>query len=62
MEKRRWAILLIVFGLMYWFFPGWNGFFFESSDISMGEGRIMASILLIGGVLLYYLPSSHKEG
>lgn len=39
-----------------WFDPGFNGFLFERSSIDIGTGRIIPAILLVGGVLLLFLP------
>jgi len=61
MDKERWSIGLFVFSLGMWYFPTWNGFLFDSSlDMTTGDGRIIASILFVGGLLLWYLPQEKK--
>jgi len=54
MDKKTWAILLFLLAISQWFFPQWNGFLFDPADISTGEGRIAASILFVGALILWY--------
>ena len=62
MDKKRWSSALFVFALGTWYFPRWNGFLFEpSTDITIGDGRIMATIFLVGGLLLWYLPQEVQK-
>jgi hypothetical protein len=54
--KRWWAIVLIVMAAATPYFPQWNGIFFEpSKDIMTGEGRIIAAVMFVGGLLLWFL-------
>lgn len=55
MNKKSLAWMLVALSFLYYFFPQWNGFF-DSRDISQGEGTIIWSILFVGGILLWYLP------
>lgn len=53
--KKHIAIGLFIFATTQYFFPKWNGLLFESStDITAGDGRIVAAILLVGGLLLWF--------
>lgn len=55
MKKRNWSVLLFVLAFLAYFFPTWNGLFFGASqDITLGDGRIQATIFLVGGLLLWY--------
>lgn len=54
---RGLGIALIVAGALSWFFPGFNGFFFERSNISSGEGQIIGAILTVGGLILIALSN-----
>jgi len=54
MNKKSWGIALCLIAGLVWLFPQWNGIFFAPSDISTGNGRIIATILFVGGLLLYY--------
>ena len=54
--------MLLAFSFYQWFFPQYNGIFSESStDITTGDGRITASILLVGGLLLWQLTEKKSE-
>lgn len=59
--KRSIAIGLIIAGALMWFDPGFNGFLFERSSIDIGTGRIISAILLVGGVLLLFLPEGSTK-
>jgi hypothetical protein len=61
MYHKFWAVFLFFSALSVWFFPGWNGFLFESSNVTAGEGRIMAAIFFVGGLLLWYLTPEKKS-
>lgn len=51
--KKRWSLILFFLALSSWFSPKWH--VPESSmDITTGDGRIMAAIFMIGGLLLWY--------
>jgi hypothetical protein len=55
MKRKNWSIILFITAFFTYFFPSWNGFLFESSQgITPGDGRIQASIFLVGGLLLWY--------
>jgi hypothetical protein len=56
--SKQWAVILFVMAALAWFFPQWNGIFFEPSrDMTTGEGRIVAAVLFVGGLLLWFLGS-----
>lgn len=62
MNKKTWSILLVSVSLLSWYFPKWNGIFAETTfDITSGEGRIVASILFVGGLILWYLPEQNSK-
>ncbi len=55
MKKRNWSVILFGGAFFAYFFPAWNGVFFNASqDITLGDGRIQAAIFLVGGLLLWY--------
>lgn len=60
MNRQIWASILFGISLVEWFFPGFNGVLFSSSDVSAGESRIMSSILFVGGLILWYLPGKQN--
>jgi hypothetical protein len=62
--SKCWAVILFVWAAIAWFFPQWNGLFFEASkDITTGEGRIVAAVFFVGGLLLWFLGSrGNKRG
>jgi hypothetical protein len=60
---KRWALALFVMAATGWLFPQWNGAFFEpSKDVTTGEGRIVAAVLFVGGLLLWFLGSPRPSG
>lgn len=55
MKKRTWSIALFALAFLSYFFPAWNGIFFDASqEITLGDGRIQAAIFVVGGLLLWY--------
>ncbi len=46
--------LLVVLGLAEMFFPGWNGYFAEPSDISADAQRIVMAIFTASGAILFF--------
>lgn len=57
MDKKYISWVFIIAGALATFFPEWQGIFYSSADITAGDSRIIGMIALVGGVLLYYLPS-----
>jgi hypothetical protein len=56
------GIGLIIGGIGSWYFPQFQGVFFEPANVTTGEGRIIAAILFVGGLLLYFLsPKPSKK-
>lgn len=61
MNSKKWAVLLFVLAVSQGLFPQWNGFFFPPSDISLGEGRIIAAVLFVGGLILWYWKQKEES-
>ena len=55
------SIAMLVAGLLSWFAPSFNGFLFEPSNVTDGEGRIVGAILTVGAAILWYIRAD-KEG
>jgi hypothetical protein len=61
--SKRWAVILCTTASLTWFFQQWNGLLFEASkDVTTGEARIVAAVLFVGGLLLWFLGSSRSSG
>ncbi|SDN27437.1 hypothetical protein SAMN05216196_1011 [Lutimaribacter pacificus] len=43
-----------VLGLMSWYDPGFNGFWLDPSDVSDGDGRIVAAVFLVGAAIVFF--------
>ena len=57
-SKRFWALLLAALSVSMWFAPSWSGIFFSAADnVTAGDGRIASSILFVGALVLWYLPT-----
>lgn len=54
------GIELTVAGVVSYLFPGFNGIFFERSNITTGEGQIVGAILVVGGLILVALARKSK--
>lgn len=54
------AVILFMCGSVNWYAPGFNGFF-EPVIVSVGEGRITAAILIVGAVIVWFMPQP-KDG
>ena len=61
MDKKTLAWVLIIAGGIGYFFPEWQGVWLSSSNITAGDGRIIATLLFLGGLFLYYLPASGEK-
>ena len=60
--SKCWAVALFVISWMAWFFPWWLEPFFEASKgMTTGAGRIVAAVLFVGGLLLWFLGSSRSS-
>ena len=53
--NRNVAVGFAVIGVLSYFWPGFNGVFFEPSDISLGESRIIAAIFLVGAAIVWFI-------
>jgi hypothetical protein len=53
--NRHIAIGFVIGGLVSWYWPGFNGIFFSSSDISVGDGRIIGAVFIVGGAILWFI-------
>ena len=56
--SKRWAVTLFLMSSIMWFFPQFEA----SKGITTGEGIIAAAVLLVGGLLLWFLGSSPGQG
>ena len=55
-SNRYWAVILVLMAMTMWYAPHWNGFFLEPlKDFTGGETRIASTILLVGGLLLWFM-------
>lgn len=57
MSSRVIAAGLALVGLIVWCAPGFNGFLFEPSDVTAGEGRIAGAVFLVGSAVLWFRRS-----
>lgn len=48
MNKNGVAVLFAGIGVASWIWPTFNGILFEPSQVSVGEGRIIAAIFIVG--------------
>jgi hypothetical protein len=55
--NRQIAIAFAVIGATSWYWPGFNGVFFSPTDISAGDGRIIAAIFLVGAAVVWFIRS-----
>ena len=53
--NRAVAVVFAVIGAATWYWPRFNGFLFQASDIRLGESRIVASIFLVGAAVLWFM-------
>ena len=61
MDKKAWVVVLVISGVISYYFPQWNGFIFGPTlDITSGDGRIVGLILFVGALLLWYMPSKEN--
>ncbi len=57
--KQALAIGMLMAGIGQWYWPNWNGLFFEPSiGVTVGEGRIIAAILGVGAAILWFMPQT----
>jgi hypothetical protein len=54
------GIGLIIGGIGSYPFPGFNGIFFDRSNITTGEGQILGAILFVGGLILVAIARKSK--
>ncbi len=56
-NKEYYVAVFGLFGIVNFLFPGgfWIGFFMKGE--SVGEVQIVGAILLVGAVILYYMPT-----
>jgi len=59
-SKRMWALLLAALSVLMWFAPQWGGILFPAAEnVTAGDSRIASSILLVGALVLWYLPTKN---
>src|SRR6266568_2127863 len=56
------GIGLAIEGIGSWFFPQFQGFFFEPTNVTTSEGRIIGAILIVGGAPLYFSRRGIQRG
>ena len=54
MSNRVVAGGLLMLALFSWLAPGFNGFFFASSDVSDGDARIVGAIFVVGAAIVWF--------
>lgn len=59
MDKKSVSWTLIIIGAIAYFFSQWQGILIDSGAVSIGEARIVATIMIMGGILLFYLPNKN---
>ena len=59
MDKKSVSWTLIIIGAIAYLFPQWQGVLIDSGAVSIGEARIVATIMIMGGILLFYLPNKN---
>jgi hypothetical protein len=55
MTNKNVASALAVAGVVTWLFPGFNGYFFDASDVSAGEAQIAGAVLLSGAAIVWFI-------
>lgn len=55
------AIGFAIAGLTSWMWPGFNGFFFQPSNISLGDGRIVGAIFISAAGIIWFLNQPSKS-
>ena len=58
--NRAIAIGFVGAGMISWFLPGFNGYLFEPSVISAGDGRIVGAIFLVGAAIVWFVRPEDK--
>ena len=56
MSNKRGAGALFAIGLFNGYWPTYGKFFGAQPDFSVGEGRIVAAILLVGAAIVWFMP------
>ncbi len=51
------AVIFLVIGTTNWYWPGFDGIFSASLEISAGDGRIIGSIFQVGAAILWFMPT-----
>jgi hypothetical protein len=49
------AVFFLVMAVANWYWPRFNGVFFETSDVTDGEGRIIAAVFAVGAAILWFM-------
>ena len=59
-NKKIVAAIMFGVALVVWYFPRWNGLLETPIDYTSGDARIIASIFMVGSLMLWYLPEKTK--
>jgi hypothetical protein len=54
------AVGLFVAACLNLYSPGFNGIFFDPVKISVGEGRIIAAIFIVGAAVVWFMPPAKE--
>ncbi|TGS95266.1 hypothetical protein EN814_16315 [Mesorhizobium sp. M2D.F.Ca.ET.171.01.1.1] len=55
------AVGFAMAGFINWTWPGFNGFLFQPSNISLGDSRIIGAILMSAAGIIWFLDPSSKS-
>jgi uncharacterized protein YjeT (DUF2065 family) len=58
--KNNLGIVFFITGLLSYFFPEFNGFWADPLKITIAEGRLIGVISMIGGAILFFMPTDKK--
>ncbi|RUV93548.1 MULTISPECIES: DUF202 domain-containing protein [unclassified Mesorhizobium] len=55
MNRSSIAIAFFGFGVVNWCWPGFDGWFFPAASVSVGDGRIVGAIFIVGAGVVWVL-------
>jgi hypothetical protein len=60
--NAAWGWIALVIGFSTWFSPpGWNGFWWPPSDVSVGDTRIIAAIFIAAAMIVLGLQRDDRR-